>query len=291
MENEENIVISTFYKFFDFYYYETAKENLKKFCDSEDLKGTILIAAEGINSTISGSRAGIDNLYKFINQEYNIELDNIKESTSKYKPFGKMKVRLKNEIVTLKAGIIDVNNTKGEYIEPEEWDDFISRDDVVLIDTRNDYEINLGTFEGAIDPETKTFRDFPTWLEHNREQLAGKKIAMCCTGGIRCEKSTAFMKREGFNDVFHLKGGIINYFMKTKNHNGKWLGKLFVFDDRFVIDEALEQKYDIECVKCDNILTGDDVKKCGKSKNLLCLECSTAINTGHNLRLNNKTTS
>ena len=273
MDVSEKIVISTFYKFFDFPYYETVKESLKAFCESKSLKGTILLAKEGLNSTISGPRDGIDSLYQYLHDELNIDLDNIKESISSFKPFGKMKVRLKNEIVTLKAGDIDVNNTKGEYIEPSDWDDFINREDVILVDTRNDYEVNLGTFKGAIDPETKTFRDFPKWLAAHKKFLEGKKIAMCCTGGVRCEKSTAFLKREGFSDVYHLKGGIINYFEKTKNANGKWQGQLFVFDDRFVVNDRLEQSFDTKCCKCDNLLTTDDAKRSGKSKYLYCLEC------------------
>ncbi len=273
MTNTDQIVVSTFYKFFDFPCFIAAKDPLKQFCDDQELKGTILLADEGINSTISGSRNSLDNLYQYLNDNLGIDLDNIKESTCAHKPFGKMKVRLKEEIVTLRAGKIDVNGTKGEYIEPKDWDEFISRDDVVLIDTRNNYEINLGTFEGAIDPETKNFRDFPAWLEGNKERLSGKKVAMCCTGGVRCEKSTAFMKREGFDEVYHLKGGIINYFQETGNKDGKWRGKLFVFDDRFIIDEQLEQNFDIKCTKCNNILTTDDAKRSGKSKILYCKEC------------------
>ena len=215
-----------------------------------------------------------DNFYKYLNDELGIDLDNIKESSCKFKPFGKMKVRLKEEIVTLRAGPIDVNGTKGEYIEPENWDEFIKRDDVVLIDTRNNYETNLGTFEGAVDPDTRNFRDFPQWLEANRASLVGKKVAMCCTGGVRCEKSTAFMKKEGFDEVYHLKGGIINYFEQTGNKNGLWKGKLFVFDDRFIVDDQLEQSFDTRCSKCDNSLTTDDAKRLGKSKILFCKECS-----------------
>jgi len=274
MSNTEEVVVSTFYKFFDFPCYEAVKEPLKEFCDSQELKGTILLADEGINSTISGSREGIDNFYQYLNNEFGIDLDNIKESSCKLKPFGKMKVRLKEEIVTLRAGRIDVNRTKGEYIEPEDWDNFIKRDDVVLIDTRNNYETNLGTFEGAVDPDTKNFRDFPQWLAANRKSLIGKKVAMCCTGGVRCEKSTAFMKNEGFDEVYHLKGGIINYFEKTNNKNGLWKGKLFVFDDRFLVDDQLEQNFDMKCGACNNLLTTDDAKRSGKSKILYCRECT-----------------
>jgi len=273
MSENTQVIVSTFYKFFDFPCYENISESLKQFCISQDLKGTILLASEGLNSTVSGSREGLDKLYTYLLDEYNIDLDNIKESFCDTRPFGKMKVRLKEEIVTLRAGNIDVNTTKGEYIEPEAWDEFISRDDVVLIDTRNSYEINLGTFANAVDPDTKNFRDFPEWLEGNKETLKGKKIAMCCTGGVRCEKSTAFMKMEGFEEVYHLKGGIINYLEKTANKNKKWHGSLFVFDDRFVLNDKLEQSFDTLCVKCNNVLTTDDAKRSGKSKILYCKEC------------------
>ena len=148
-------------------------------------------------------------------------------------------VKLKPEIVALGFGEIDVNKLKGEYIEPKDWDEFISRKDVILVDTRNDYEVEVGTFEGAINPLTDTFKELPKWVEENKALFEGKKIAMCCTGGIRCEKSTAFMKMIGYKDVYHLKGGILQYLEDTNNVHGKWKGDCFVFDDRRAVDDAL----------------------------------------------------
>lgn len=272
-ENSEQVIVSTFYKFFDFPNFEAEQPTLKKFCEENNLKGTILVAKEGLNSTISGSREGINNLYNYFKEKFSIVLDNIKELPCDYKPFKKMKVRLKKEIVKLNAGDIDVTNHKGEYIEPEEWDEFITRSDVVLIDTRNLYETILGSYEGAVIPDTQNFCDFPKWFEEHKKEFEGKKIAMCCTGGVRCEKSTAFLKEQGFNDVYHLNGGIINYFMKTKNSNGKWWGGLFVFDDRFVMDDKLQEVHDVKCSNCNSRIDADDIKVSGMMGKKLCLPC------------------
>jgi UPF0176 protein len=269
----ETIVVSTFYKFFSFPNYQEEQAALKDFCNANELKGTILIASEGINSTISGPREGIDNLYKYLKDKIGIELDNIKESFSDYKPFLKMKVRLKKEIVKLGVGEIDVEALKGEYIEPEDWDEFISRSDVVLIDTRNKYETLLGSFEGSVHPDTENFCDFPSWFENNKQSLEGKKVAMCCTGGVRCEKSTAYLKQQGIEEVYHLNGGIINYFMKSGEKNKKWYGGLFVFDDRFVMDKQMQEVSDIKCSDCSARIDADDIKVSGMVGQKLCLKC------------------
>jgi UPF0176 protein len=155
-------------------------------------------------------------------------------------PFSKYKVRLKKEIVTLGLPNLDIKNLKGDYISPEEWDEYLKKEDTILIDTRNDYEVSMGTFKSAIDPLTGTFRDFPKWVEENKETLENKTILMCCTGGIRCEKSTAYMKLVGFDKVYHLKGGILQYLEDTGNKNQMWSGECFVFDDRIAVDENLK---------------------------------------------------
>lgn len=202
-------------------------------------RGTILIAGEGFNGTISGDD---DTAHEVLNEL--IKITGAKDVMVKTHhhdehPFQKMKVKLKKEIITLGVGDLDIENTKGEYIEGKDWDEFISRDDVVLVDTRNDYEVEVGTFEGAINPFTETFRQFPQWVEENKALFEGKKIAMTCTGGVRCEKSTAFMKSLGYKDVYHLKGGILQYLEDTGNKNRKWQGECFVFDDRFAVDDEL----------------------------------------------------
>lgn len=196
------------------------------------IKGTIIVAHEGFNGSISGKEDDLYSLVERLRKLTNPKDINIKINYCDHQPFSKIKVKLKNEIVSLKQGRMDVENLKGEYVEPKDWDQFISRNDVIVIDTRNSYEIKAGTFEGSIDPNTETFREFPDWAEANSELLKGKKIAMCCTGGIRCEKSTAYMKTLGYTDVYHLRGGILQYLEDTKNINGTWKGDCFVFDDR-----------------------------------------------------------
>ena len=236
----KQIVISTFYKFIDLPDYLTMKEALLSFCNQYHLKGTVLLADEGINSTISGNREDIDLLYRYLAQDYGIKLTNIKESFLDRRPFDKMKVRLKKEIVTMGVSGLNAKDA-GHYIKPEQWDNFIAREDVVLIDTRNKYEVSLGSFKGAIDPLTNHFRDFPRWFEQNQQRFKGKKIAMCCTGGVRCEKSTAYIKSKGIKEVYHLDGGILSYLEKLGDKTTSWYGDCFVFDDRIAVDRQINQ--------------------------------------------------
>jgi UPF0176 protein len=234
---------------------------LLKFCIDNNIKGTILIANEGINSTIASNRSSIDIFYKFVKNLFNEEFK-YKENYNNDIPFAKMKVKIKSEIVTIGMNL-DVNNNKGQYISPNNWDEFISRDDVLVIDTRNKYETSLGSFICAIDPKIDNFRQFPKWANDNKEIFKNKKIAMFCTGGIRCEKSTAFMKESGWNDIYHLEGGIIQYLNDTKNINKKWNGNCFVFDERAMIDDDLSSIGDINCHLCLNTITTNDIKKTG----------------------------
>lgn len=196
------------------------------------VKGTVLVAHEGFNGSISGSEENIKLVIDEISKMTNAKDINVKINYCDTQPFSRIKVKMKNEIVSLKFGELDVERLKGAYIETHEWDDFIKRKDVVTIDTRNDYEVKIGTFQNAIDPKTKTFREFPEWTKNNMDKLQDKKVAMFCTGGIRCEKSTALLKSLGIEEVYHLKGGILQYLEDTKNENGMWKGECFVFDDR-----------------------------------------------------------
>ena len=268
-------VVSAFYQFFDFNQYQHEQKNLLSFCLENDLKGTILIAHEGINSTISGTRSGIDALYQYLKDVIGIKDLSYKESYSQFQPFLKMKVRLKKEIVTLGVGELDLKHKVGEYIEPSQWDDFIARDDVILVDTRNKYEVLLGKFENAVDPETKTFREFPQWVEKHLEEHRDKKIAMYCTGGIRCEKSTSYLKNLGFEEVYHLKGGILQYLEDTNNSNQKWQGSCFVFDDRVNLDDNLSASCAILCRHCRTEITTDDLMFSKTDKANECLKCTS----------------
>lgn len=232
-----SFVIATFYHFVELSNYYDMKDEIKAACDNVELKGTILLAEEGINATISGERNAINKTFDFLRSDYRLKDLTWKESASEYQPFSKMKVRLKREIVNLGVNNLDIS-LRGKYVDPEHWDDFISQPDILVIDTRNEYEVKLGKFKNAINPHTQCFRDFPQWAQ----SFSGNKdlkVAMYCTGGIRCEKSTAYMKNLGFNDVYHLKGGILSYLEKTRNKNSNWEGECFVFDDRIAINNSL----------------------------------------------------
>jgi UPF0176 protein len=196
------------------------------------------MASEGINATIGATAEDVKALYQYL-LEIGIKDLTYKESKVDFMPFLKMKVRLKKEIVTLGVNDLAVAGNQGEYIEAKNWDEFIAQDDVLLIDTRNKYETQLGKFAQSIDPNTRTFREFIPWVEKNLTSQQHKKIAMYCTGGIRCEKSTAYLKKIGFTQVYHLKGGILQYFADTLNVNNKFQGSCFVFDDRVNLDDNL----------------------------------------------------
>lgn len=267
------IIITTFYHFKNFPNFEEMKEPMLSFCKEQGMKGTILLAKEGINSTISGSREAIDNLYRYLKEDLDIQNLVYKESFNEEMPFKKMKVNLKKEIVALGVENLDVENLKGEYISPKDWDNFISQEDVLVVDTRNKYETLLGTFKNAVDPRTNNFKQFPKWV---KEELAevdkSKKIAMFCTGGVRCEKSTAYMKSQGFKNVYHLEGGILKYFEDTPAD--AWKGSCFVFDERVALDKNLKADHDIHCKDCNKNMDTDDVRKAALYEEMLCLKCA-----------------
>jgi UPF0176 protein len=271
---KDSVVIAAFYHFTPLDDHIQMREPLKTFCVEHDLKGTILLASEGINSTISGSRENIDKLFVHLKSDPRMKDIEWKESYLDFQPFERMKVRLKKEIVRMGLDDFDVSK-RGDYIKPEDWDDFISQPDVYVIDTRNEYETRIGTFEGAIDPDTKNFREFPEWAESWSKDKTDKdvKIAMFCTGGIRCEKSTAYMKHLGFNNVYHLEGGILQYFEDTKNKNNKWQGECFVFDDRAAVDASLKPTGALLCTECGAPATADSLKHGPKGK-VLCHVCA-----------------
>ncbi|NRB10170.1 MAG: rhodanese-related sulfurtransferase [Rickettsiaceae bacterium] len=239
MESKEKIAVLSFYSFTNISEPEYLIPKLLHTAKRKYIRGTIIVAEEGFNGSISGDEQNLNLLLEQLKKDSRATNINIKVNYCDKHPFSKIKVKLKNEIVAMKAGNIDAANNAGIYIAPKDWDEFISRDDVILIDTRNNYEILAGTFKGAIDPQTETFRDFPEWAQKNKETLKDKKIAMCCTGGIRCEKSTAYMKELGLTDVYHLEGGILQYLEDTKNANNKWQGECFVFDDRGAVSDDL----------------------------------------------------
>ena len=232
--------VAAFYKFVDLPDVAVHREPLKHVCDAHGVKGTILLAAEGVNGTICGQEAGVIAVLDALRQLPGCAELEHKQSHASDMAFRKMKVRLKKEIVTM--GVADVNaaGNAGIRVPPEEWNDLVSGGNVALIDTRNDYEVAIGSFENAIDPKTQSFRDFPAWLKSLKQQTSAKKLAMYCTGGIRCEKATAFAKSIGFEEVYHLEGGILNYLEHVPAADSQWRGDCYVFDDRVSVRHGLE---------------------------------------------------
>ena len=231
--SEEEIVVASFYKFVE-WDHESYREPILFMCDFYDVKGIILLAEEGINSTIAGDRKGIDALLEYLRAVPELSDLTHKESYTHVAPFRKIKVRVKKEIVTIKDLTVDPVKLTGTYIDAEDWNELISDPEVVVIDTRNDYEFEIGTFEGAINPNIENFSEFPEWMLKNVDPT--KKVAMFCTGGIRCEKSTAWALDNGYKEVFHLKDGILKYLEEIPQDETKWDGNCFIFDKREALD-------------------------------------------------------
>ncbi|WP_341808752.1 rhodanese-related sulfurtransferase [Wolbachia endosymbiont (group E) of Neria commutata] len=269
-----SFIIATFYQFVELSNYYDMKDEIKAACDDVELKGTILLAEEGINATVSGKRSAINRIFGFLHSDNRLKDLAWKESTAEYQPFSKMKVRLKREIVNLGVSNLDLS-LRGKYVEPEHWDDFTSQSDVLVIDARNEYEVKLGKFKNAINPNIQCFRDFPQWAESFSESK-DLKVAMYCTGGIRCEKSISYMKNLGFNNIYHLKGGILSYLERTHNKNSNWKGECFVFDDRVAVDNSLTPSNEIKCIFCSSQVSTDELKSVPRGQ-VVCHNCKCNI--------------
>ncbi|MCY7332870.1 MAG: rhodanese-related sulfurtransferase [Pseudanabaena sp. CAN_BIN31] len=234
-EKPEPFVVATFYHFADLANYKSMRPAITDFCNSHDLKGVILLAPEGINSTIAGSRLGIDALLSYLRSDSRLQALEHKETFCNVKPYQKLRVRLKKELVKFGVSGIDPSREVGVYVEPKDWNALITDPDVVVIDTRNIYEVEFGTFKGAINPNLDFFHEFPKYVEGNLKTNKRQKIAMFCTGGIRCEKASAYMLAQGFDEVYHLKGGILKYLAEVSSEESLWQGECFVFDDRITL--------------------------------------------------------
>ena len=246
---------------------------LQDVCDAQAVKGSLLIAGEGINGTIAGTRDAVDLVLAYLRSLPGCADLEHKESVASDMPFLRMKVKLKKEIVTMGQPQVDPTLNVGNYVMPEDWNDLISQDDVVLIDTRNDYEFSIGSFEGAIDPETASFRDFPAWWEANKDRFHNKRVAMFCTGGIRCEKSTNYLLGEGVQDVFHLKGGILKYLEEVPQEKSMWEGECFVFDSRVSVGHGLEEGPYHLCYACRRPISKADMTRPEFEKGVSCHQC------------------
>jgi len=258
VETASSIVVAALYKFARLDDYETLREPLLDLMMEQDVRGTLLLASEGVNGTISGPRSGINRVLDWLRSDIRLADLEHKESFHDEHPFLRTKVKLKKEIVTMGVEGIDPNRTVGTYLTPEEWNEVISDPETILIDTRNDYEVEVGTFKGAINPHTRTFREFPAYVKETLDPAKHKKVAMFCTGGIRCEKSTAYLKEQGFDEVYHLKGGILKYLEETPRENSLWQGECFVFDERVTVDHDLNPgEYD-QCHACRRPISEQD---------------------------------
>jgi len=265
--------IAALYHFTRFTDPAAIKPALLETCTQGGVKGTLLLAHEGINGTVAGPRAGIDAVLAHIRALPGCGDLDWKEATADHPPFPRMKVRLKKEIVTMGQPDVDPTASVGNYVEPGDWNDLIRSPDVALIDTRNDYEVAIGTFEGAIDPETDTFRDFPAWWAANKDRFHNKRIAMFCTGGIRCEKSTNFLLGQGVEDVYHLKGGILRYLEEMPADNSTWQGECFVFDSRVSVGHGLVEGPHELCHGCRRPILPQDKQRPEYEQGVSCHQC------------------
>ena len=249
------------------------KPALADLCAAQGVKGTLLLASEGINGTIAGPRVGIDSVIAHLRALPGCADLEWKEATSDTPPFGRMKVRLKREIVTMGQPDVDPRARVGHYVEPADWNALIRDPEVAVIDTRNDYEVAIGTFDGAIDPETRSFGEFPAWWSANKHRFHNKKIAMFCTGGIRCEKSTNYLLGQGIEDVYHLKGGILKYLEEIPPDQSTWQGECFVFDNRVSVGHGLKIGPHQLCHGCRRPILPEDIHKPGYEAGVSCHHC------------------
>ena len=246
---------------------------LARLACSMGVKGSLLLAREGINGTIAGTREGIDAVLAHVRALPGCAAFEWKESTAREMPFGKMKVRLKREIVTMGEPDVDPRASVGHYVSPQDWNELISAPDVVVIDTRNDYEVEIGTFKGAIDPKTRSFREFPQWWQENAARFHNKRVAMFCTGGIRCEKSTNYLLSQGVEDVYHLKGGILQYLEDVPETESLWEGDCFVFDQRVSLRHGLKQGDYDSCHACRRPVSAEDKLRPEFEQGVSCHRC------------------
>lgn len=266
-------VVAALYKFVRLPDFETLRSPLHKVMTDHEVRGTVLLAAEGVNGTIAGTREGVDAVLDFLRADPRINTLTAKESYTQENPFYRSKVKLKKEIVTMGVEDIDPNDIVGTYVKPEDWNALIADPDVLLVDTRNDYEVQIGSFKNALNPKTESFREFPEFAKQNLDPSKHKKVAMFCTGGIRCEKSTAFMKQQGFKEVYHLEGGILKYLEEVPQEKSLWEGECFVFDNRVTVNHQLEKGSYDQCHACRMPITELDMASEQYQRGISCPHC------------------
>jgi UPF0176 protein len=266
-------VVAALYKFVHLPDYVSLRDTLYNTLVAHQVKGTLLLAEEGINGTICGPRQGIDAVKAWLDADGRFGGMSYKESLSDELAFYRTKVKLKKEIVTMGVDGINPAHIVGTYVKGDDWNQLISDPDTIVIDTRNDYEVAIGTFKNAVNPNTTTFREFPNWAAENLDKTKHKKVAMFCTGGIRCEKSTAYLKEQGFDEVYHLDGGILKYLEEMPAENSLWQGECFVFDQRVAVKHGLEQGSYDQCYACRMPLSAEEMASAQYVKGLSCPHC------------------
>lgn len=270
---KQMFIVAALYHFSRFPEPASLRGPLVDLCAIHNVKGSLLLAREGVNGTIAGTRSGIDAVLAHLRSLPDCAALEHKESFFDANPFGRMKVKLKREIVTMGLPDVDPIARVGSYVAAQDWNELIASDDVVVIDTRNDYEVGIGTFQGAVDPNIRSFRDFPAWWQAHQDEFRGKRIAMFCTGGIRCEKSTNYLLGQGVNDVFHLKGGILKYLEEVPQDNSLWNGECYVFDGRVSVGHGLiAGDYDT-CHACRRPISAADKNRAEYERGAACHHC------------------
>ncbi|MFT5693969.1 MAG: UPF0176 protein [Oceanicoccus sp.] len=280
----DTFVVCALYKFVTLSDFEDIRDPLLEVMKAFNVRGTLLLAVEGINGTVAGSREAVNSLLAWLRNDARLADIDVKESLSTKAPFLRTKVKLKKEIVTMGVEGIDPNQVVGTYVEPKDWNALISDPDVLLVDTRNDYEVQVGTFKNALNPNTVSFREFPQYVESHLDPQKHKKVAMFCTGGIRCEKSTAYLKEQGFEEVYHLKGGILKYLEQVPEEETLWQGECFVFDDRVTVDHQLQKGHYDQCHACRLPITEDDKKSDHYVPGVSCHFCFDKTTTEQRVR-------
>jgi UPF0176 protein len=266
-------VVAALYKFVALPDYVTLRDALYQHLVLNKVKGTLLLAEEGINGTICGTREGIDAVRQWLDADGRFAGLSYKESFADEPAFYRTKVKLKTEIVTMGVPGVNPQHIVGTYVKGEDWNRLIEDPDTILIDTRNDYEVAIGTFKHAVNPNTTSFREFPQWAADNLDKTKHKKVAMFCTGGIRCEKSTAYLKEQGFDEVYHLDGGILKYLEEMPEQNSLWQGECFVFDQRVAVKHGLEQGSYDQCYACRMPLSQADMQSDKYLQGMSCPHC------------------
>ena len=265
-------LIATFYKFVTISNLEAIRAQILTWCQQQ-IKGTIILAEEGINGTIAGSSDAIANIMTALRSLPGLADLESKESTSEKLPFARLKVKIKPEIVTLGLPAVNPTQQVGTYVEPQDWNQIISDPEVMVIDTRNDYEVEIGTFQQAKNPSTESFRDFPKYVAQNLDPQQHSKVAMFCTGGIRCEKASSYLLSQGFKEVYHLKGGILKYLENVSPQESLWEGECFVFDERVAVKEGLELGSHELCYACGHPISEADKNSPQYELNISCPHC------------------